>query len=90
MPKIKRSKGPWYFSGHPNGYQELISGEGSCIVRSYGLSEEREFKDIRRITACLNACEGVKTKDLNKGKFQIVEISYLKELEELLENLTSL
>ena len=58
-------KEPWYVECQSGGAVYLFDNDN--VVRHCG--DEANLDELRRIAACINACEGIKTEELEEGQF---------------------
>lgn len=83
---IEHTKGPWIVSYSK--FSEVIAENGAVIARCVKLTSLTNLEaNARRIAACVNACEGVRTEHL-ENNLPIVELvgrhsEALREIEAL-------
>lgn len=69
---IEHTKGPWIVSYSK--FSEVIAENGAVIARCVKLTSLTNLEaNARRIAACVNACEGVRTEHL-ENNLPIVEL----------------
>ena len=66
---IEHTKEPWSTKAWMYGVMRIFSGSKylACVDNTDD-NEAQHSKDARRIVACVNACAGISTEDLELGK----------------------